>query len=165
MIKLLGSFCVFAAGGIVWSVRRRERRKQRLLLSELIAALGRMETEIRLTRMCLPQLLKLLAAERCREVSAFLTAVSQGLAAGKTPAAVWKQAVAELDLPEESRQTILRLAETMQGDETSICKGIALAGKKLKNSLDRMEDQRQEEDRRATALLFSATALVVILLI
>ena len=42
MTKLLGSLCVFAAGGMVWWSRRQERQKKRRLLSDLIPALGRM---------------------------------------------------------------------------------------------------------------------------
>ena len=165
MTKLMGSLCVFAAGAMAWYVQRQARRSRRRLLGELIAALGRMETEIRLARTPLPRLLEHLAAERHGEAAAFLTAVSQGLKAGELPAAAWDQAVGALPLPEEERRALLALAGSLQGDEESTCKGISLVRETLQNSLKKLEDQRPDEDKRATALCFSAAALVVILLI
>ena len=57
------------------------------------------------------------------------------------------------------------MADSLQGDEENACKGVSLARKTLQNSLKKLEDQRPDEDKRATALCFSAAALVVILLI
>ena len=78
MTKLLGSLCVFAAGGMVWWSRRQERQKKRRLLSDLITALGRMETEIRLARIPLPRLLKRLAEGRGEETRAFFQDAFRG---------------------------------------------------------------------------------------
>lgn len=165
MTKLLGSLCVFAAGGMVWWSRRQERQKKRRLLSDLIAALGRMETEIRLARIPLPRLLKRLAEGRGEETRAFFQDAFRGLEAGETLAAAWNRAVEKLELPNEDKQVLLTLQETMQGDETSACKGILLAREKLQNRLKELVNQRSEAEKRATALCFSAAALVVILLI
>ncbi len=165
MTKLLGSLCVFAAGGMVWWSRRQERQKKRRLLSDLIAALGRMETEIRLTRIPLPRLLKRLAEGCGEETRAFFQDASRGLEAGETLAAAWNRAVEKLGLPDGDKQVLLTLQETMQGDEMSACKGISLAMEKLRNRLKELDNQRPEEEKRATALCFSAAALVVILLI
>ena len=165
MTKLLGSLCVFAAGGMVWWSRRQERQKKRRLLSDLIAALGRMETEIRLTRIPLPRLLKRLAEGCGEETRAFFQDASRGLEAGETFAAAWNRAVEKLGLPDGDKQVLLTLQETMQGDEMSACKGVSLAMEKLRNRLKELDNQRPEEEKRATALCFSAAALVVILLI
>ena len=165
MTKLLGSLCVFAAGGMVWWSRRQERQKKRRLLSDLIAALGRMETEIRLTRIPLPRLLKRLAEGCGEETRAFFQDASRGLEAGETFAAAWNRAVEKLGLPDVDKQVLLTLQETMQGDEMSACKGISLAMEKLRNRLKELDNQRPEEEKRATALCFSTAALVVILLI
>lgn len=165
MTKLLGSLCVFAAGGMVWWSRRQERQKKRRLLSDLIAALGRMETEIRLARIPLPRLLKRLAEGRGEETRAFFQDAFRGLEAGETLAAAWNRAVEKLELPNEDKQVLLTLQETMQGDETSACKGVSLAREKLQNRLKELVNQCPEEEKRATALCFSAAALVVILLI
>ena len=165
MTKLLGSLCVFAAGGMVWWSRRQERQKKRRLLSDLIAALGRMETEIRLTRIPLPRLLKRLAEGCGEETRAFFQDAFRGLEAGETFAAAWNRAVEKLGLPDGDKQVLLTLQETMQGDEMSACKGISLAMERLRNRLKELDNQRPEEEKRATALCFSAAALVVILLI
>ena len=165
MTKLLGSLCVFAAGGMVWWSRRQERQKKRRLLSDLIAALVRMETEIRLTRIPLPRLLKRLAEGCGEETRAFFQDASRGLEAGETFAAAWNRAVEKLGLPDGDKQVLLTLQETMQGDEMSACKGISLAMEKLRNRLKELDNQRPEEEKRATALCFSTAALVVILLI
>lgn len=165
MMKLLGSLCVFAAGAMAWYVQRQERRNRRNRLGELIAALDRMETEIRLARTPMPRLLERLAAERHGETAAFLAAVSRGLKGGEPPAAAWDRAVGALPLPEEEQRALLTLADSLQGDEESACKVVSLARKTLQNSLKKLEDQRPDEDKRATALCFSAAALVVILLI
>ena len=165
MTKLLGSLCVFAAGGMVWWSRRQERQKKWRLLSDLIAALGRMETEIRLTRIPLPRLLKRLAEGCGEETRAFFQDASRGLEAGETLAAAWNRAVEKLGLPDGDKQVLLTLQETMQDDEMSACKGISLVMEKLRNRLKELDNQRPEEEKRATALCFSAAALVVILLI
>ena len=165
MMKLLGSLCVFVAGGMVWLFRRQERQKKRRLLSDLIAALGQMETEIRLARIPLPRLLKRLAEGRGEETRAFFQDASKGLEAGETLAAVWNRAVGRLELPDGDKQTLLTLQEPLQGDEASACKGVSLAREKFQNRLKELENQRPEEEKRATALCFSAAALVVILLI
>ena len=156
MMKLLGSLCVFAAGTMAWYVQRQERRNRRNRLGELIAALARTP---------MPRLLERLAAERHGETAAFLAAVSRGLKGGEPPAAAWDRAVGALPLPEEEQRALLTMADSLQGDEENACKGVSLARKTLQNSLKKLEDQRPDEDKRATALCFSAAALVVILLI
>ena len=165
MMKLMGSLCVFAAGGIAWYLQRREEQRKRLVLAELTAALRQMETEIRLARTALPQLLEQLAEGRCKEVSAFWMSVSRDLTAGRRPLSAWRRALGGLGLSPEDTRALLSLPEAMQGDETSACKGISLARKTLQNSLEQMEARRPGEEKRATALCFSAAALVVVLLI
>lgn len=64
MIRLAGSIFVFAAGGCVWYLRRRERQERGRILSDLTAALAEMEMTIRLERMPLPTLLMRLAEGR-----------------------------------------------------------------------------------------------------
>ena len=86
-----------------------------------------METEIRLARIPLPRLLKQLAEGRGEETRAFFQDAFRGLEAGETLAAAWNRAVEKLELPNEDKQVLLTLQETMQGDETSACKGVSLA--------------------------------------
>ena len=165
MMKLAGSLCVFAAGGMAWYLQRREGQRKRLVLAELIAALRQMETEIRLARTALPRLLKQLAEGRCEEVSAFWLSVSHDLTAGRRPSGAWRRAIDGLNLSAGDARALLSLPEALQGDEISACKGISLVCKTLQNSLEQMEAKRPGEEKRATALCFSAAALVVVLLI
>lgn len=67
MIRLVGSIFVFAAGGCVWYLRRRERQERGRILSDLTAALAEMETVIRLERTPLPMLLTRLAEGESRK--------------------------------------------------------------------------------------------------
>lgn len=165
MTKLLGSLCVFAAGGMVWLYRLREGRRQRRLLAELVSSLERMETEIRLARTPLPQLLDGLAGKNGREAADLFRRTANALRAGEPPRQAWEQALVPLLLPTGDKQPLLALADALQGDEINACKGILLASETLRKRLEKQESRRVEEDKRATALCFSAAALLVILLI
>lgn len=165
MTKLLGSLCVFAAAGTVWLRRLRERQRRRQLLAALVSSLDRMETALRLTRAPLPRLLEQLAGEDGGAASDLFRRTSRALRAGEPPRQAWEGALAALPLAEEDKQPLLTLADALQGDEESACKGISLASEVLRQRLEKQEAQRGEEDKRATALCFSAAALLVILLI
>lgn len=165
MTKLLGSLCVFAAVGMIRLCRLRERLRQRQLLAALAAALERMEAELRLNRTPLPRLLEQSAGERGGEVSDLFRRTAKALRAGEPPRQAWERALASLPLPEGDKQPLLTLADALQGDEERACKGILLASDALRQRLEKQEARRAEEDKRATALCFSAAALLVILLI
>ena len=57
------------------------------------------------------------------------------------------------------------LGQDLRGDEEKICKAISLAGKRLEKQLAEWDERRAETEKRTTALWFSASALLVILLI
>lgn len=162
MRKLIGCICVFFATGRVWYLRRQERRRKRLLLGALVESLDRMETEIRLQQTPLPLLFQKLAQTEKLETAAFFQRVE---AAGEHLPDVWRQAVVMLPLSEGDKLVLSNLAETLQGDEESSCKGISLVRKILSDSLSQLEKQRPEDEKRAVALSFSAAAMMVILLI
>ena len=165
MTNLVGGLCVLSAGGIVWHLQRQERRRRRQVLAELAAALDCVETSIRLNRTPLLPLFRQAARGRCHEVSQLFEGGAAALAAGKSPEAVWRQAVSCLPVPETDKRALSELANALQGDETSACKSILLVRKELQNSLSQLEKQRPEEEKRTAALCFSAAALLVILLI
>lgn len=104
-------------------------------------------------------------AGRCHEVSQLFERSAAALAAGRSPEIVWCQTVSCLPVSETDKRALSELVNTLQGDETSACKGILLARKELQNSLSQLEKQRPDEEKRAAALCFSAAALLVILLI
>ena len=165
MIKFVGGLCVLSAGGIVWHLQRQERRRRRQVLADLAAALDCMETSIWLNRTPLLPLFRQAAQGCCHEVSQLFEESAAALAAGKSPEAVWRQAVFCLPVSEPDKRTLSELINVLQGDETSACKGLLLVREELQNSLSQLEKQRPEEEKRTAALCFSAAALLVILLI
>lgn len=165
MRALAGSLCVFAAGGIVWQRRRKERQRQRALLAELAGALERMEAAIRLDQTPLPRLLAILAEEAAGETGAFFRMAAWRAETGEPPSAAWAWAAESLPLSEGDKRALIQAGRRLQGEECSVCKGLLLASEQLRSSLEQLERQRPEEDRRNTALCFSAAAMLVILLI
>lgn len=165
MIKLMGSVCVFWAGGMVWYRQRRERRRKRLLLAELAAALDRMETEIRMERTPLPRLFQKLSQDRDGPLSELFGGSARAMVSGEAPDVAWRRAVESLPLSEGDTLALLKLPQILQDDEKNACKGISLVSEKLRESLAELEKRRPEEEKRAVALCFSAAAMVVILLI
>lgn len=165
MIKLVGSLCVLFAGGSVWWLQHQEQRRRRQVLAELAAALDYMETSIRLNRDAAAAAVPTGGAGRCHEVSQLFERSAAALAAGRSPEIVWCQTVSCLPVSETDKRALSELVNTLQGDETSACKGILLARKELQNSLSQLEKQRPEEEKRTVALCFSTAALLVILLI
>lgn len=165
MIRLMGSIFVFAAGGCVWYLRRRERQERGRILSDLTAALAEMETAIRLERTSLPMLLTRLAEGREPKNAALFLAAARSLRAGTPCLTAWRQAAEDLPLPEGDKQALSHLAEAWTGDEIGICKAITLACEKLQSSLKKFEKESAAEEKLMTALCFSTSALLVILLI
>lgn len=88
MIRLMGSIFVFAAGGCVWYLRRRERQERGRILSDLTAALAEMETAIRLERTSLPMLLTRLAEGREPKNAALFLAAARSLRRERLPDSV-----------------------------------------------------------------------------
>ena len=165
MSKLLGSLCVFAAGWMLWFRRRQEGKQRRQLTADLAAALEQMADEIRLRRTPLHQLLTHVSESRSREAAAFCRSVARAMAAGDFPGSVWRREVESLPLPVGDRLALRELMDALVGDEEGACRGLSLAAGILRSSLAEMERRRPEEEKRATALCFSAAALLVILLI
>lgn len=165
MSKLLGSLCVFAAGGMLWFRRHQEGKQRRQLTADLAAALEQMAGEIRLRKTPLHQLLTRVSEGRSREAAAFFRGVAQAMAAGKAPGAAWRREVETLPLSEGDRLALRDLMDALVGDEEGACRGLSMAVNVLWSSLAEMERRRPEEEKRATALCFSAAALLVILLI
>ena len=57
------------------------------------------------------------------------------------------------------------LGQALRGDEEKVCKAILLAVKQLEKQVTEWDERRPEAEKRTTALWFSASALLVILLI
>ena len=70
-----------------------------------------------------------------------------------------------LRLPPESREVLADLGADLHGDEEAVCRAILLAVQRLEQHREDLENSRQAEEKRVTALCFSGAALLVILLI
>ena len=165
MLKLLGSLCVVSGGALAWAIQRAEGRRRRETLADLQRAFRRMGEEIRVTRTPMPALLNALASDCGGPAAAFFTAVSQAAGAGESLSRVWREQAEALPLNAGDRQAVFALAGDLKSDEESACKGISHVVYTLANSAGEAERKRPEEEKRAAALWFSASALLVILLI
>lgn len=163
-MKAWGMLCIFL--GAVWAMQANlsERRRRRRLLSDLRAALARMAEEIRMTRSPLPDLLSRLAATCAPDAAAFFRSVSEGARHGGAPSALWLAASDALPLSPPDRQTLRELAPVLRGDEEQIRKALTIAVARLERSLQERDQSAATETRQSAALIFSAAALIVILL-
>ena len=163
-MKAYGIACI--ALGALWGMRTNlsERRRRRRALSDLRAALARMSEEIRIARAPLPDLLARLGATCAPDAAGFFRAVSEGARNGGSPSALWSEASDALPLSAEDARTLRELAPVLRGDEEQIRKALKLASERLENSLRDFDKEAAAETRRTAALIFSAAALVVILL-
>ena len=163
MLKALGGLLVLSGGGIAWVLRRRERRRQREATAELARALRRMGEEIRMARTPMPRLLASLAADCGTEVSALFLASAEAAAGGEDLIGAWRRGTEALPLAPRDRETLRAL--DLRGDAEHLGGELALAVRRLQDSLEELERRHPEEDKRTAALCFSAAALLVILLI
>ena len=164
-MKAVGSVFILTGGFLLWQMRMRERRRERETLRELSAALRSMGETLRMTRPPLPWLLER-AAERCAGAAAdFFRAGAAALRRGEGLEEPWQKAAKALSLGERETARLQELACSLKGDEENICKVINLATKSLEEALLLREQRRREEERQLTAVCFSASALLVILLI
>lgn len=165
MLKLIGSLCVAAGGALAWYLQASERRRKRDTLSDFQTAFRRMGEEVRMARTPLPALLKTLAADCGPEAAAFFHAVSGAAAVGEALPEAWRAQAELLSLDERDKSAVAALGCDLQGDEEKVCKGISHVAYTLAKSAEQAERKRPEEEKRAAALWFSASALLVILLI
>ncbi|MCI9579409.1 MAG: hypothetical protein HFF98_11260 [Oscillibacter sp.] len=165
MLRLLGSLCVASGGVLAWYVQRAERRRERDARSDLLRAFRRMGEEVRMARTPLPALLSALAADCGEPAAAFFQAVSRAAAGGENLPQVWRERSEALPLPERDKSAVSTLVKDLQGDEENAYKAISYVAYELAKSAEEAEHKRPEEEKRAAALWFSASALLVILLI
>ena len=153
MLKLLGSALILGAGAwLRWNTLAQQRR-QRQTLRALLGALRRMAEEIRMARTALPLLLERLAGQCGPDAAVLFSGAAAALLSG------------ELPLPLQSREVLADLGADLHGDEEAVCKAISLAVQRLEQHREDLENSRQAEEKRVTALCFSGAALLVILLI
>ena len=152
--------------GAFWGTRVsvRERRRKRVLLSDLRAAFARMGEEIRLARIPLPDLLEGLAETCGPDAAAFFRTVAGGVRQGRPPSVIWGREADALPLSPTDRLTLRELSPVLRGDEEQIRRAVDVLSGRLERSLQDMDRSADADLRRAAALIFSAAALLVILL-
>lgn len=165
MLKLLGSTLILGAGAwLRWNTLAQQRRMRRVL-EECLAALRRMAEEIRMARTALPLLLERLAGQCGPDAAVLFSGAAAALRRGEPLTPVWRTLSEELPLPPESREVLADLGADLHGDEEAVCRAILLAVQRLEQHREDLENSRQAEEKRVTALCFSGAALLVILLI
>ena len=165
MVKLLGCMCIFGSGIYLCRIQVLEVRRELDTLSTLTAALEQMAQEIRLTRTPLPRLMEILGRKRIGDTAAFFQTTASSLGKGLSAGDSWRRAAEDIPLALEDQVILAEVGNSLQGDEEQICKAIALATAQLEEHLAEKYRVKPEREKRATALCFSATALLVILLI
>ena len=161
-MKWLGALCIAAAA--VWgrwqqlSAARRQRETQ----AGMTAALRQMAEEIRVARTPMPQLLSCLGRSWFGEPGRFFKTAVAGLRDGSPLPEAWAGAVEELDLSARALGVLRELAAGLHG---GVCRALTLAIGRLERLEEAEARQRTEVERRGNALWFSASALLVILLI
>ena len=165
MLKLLGSTLILGAGvWLRWNTLT-QRRRMRRVLEECLASLRRMAEEIRMARTALPLLLERLAGQCGPDAAVLFSGAAAALRRGEPLTPVWRTLSEELPLPLESREVLADLGADLHGDEEAVCRAILLAVQRLEQHREDLENSRQAEEKRVTALCFSGAALLVILLI
>lgn len=165
MMKLAGSLCIFTGCGYAWYLQWRQRRRQRQTRTELLAALRSMAQEIGSRQTPIPRLAEQLASGGGGEVQGCFQVFLLLLRQGTSPAAAWKTAVDSLSLTPAEKTAAAELGKGLSQEETMVVKEINLTIKLLETYRDAAQKQSAETEKRASALWFSAAALLVILLI
>jgi len=164
-MKLTGAICIAMAA--VWgrwqqlSVQRRRRET----LRSLIAALYQMAEEIRVARTPMPQLLECIGRSRGGAAGGQFRRTAALLKRECTLAQAWRGALEGVDVSAEAMTVLRELAAGLQGDEEAVCRAVFRAVGALERLAETEARQRLEAERRGNALWFSASALLVILLL
>ena len=163
-MKAWGVVCILLGAVYGTYVSVRERRRRRELLSDLCGALSRLGDEIRLSRAAFPELLERLSEACGADAAAFLRKVSGGVRQGRTPSVIWAREADALPLSAADRATLREFASVLRGDEEQIRRTVSVMAARLERSLQEMDASAAGDIRRSAALIFSAAALIVILL-
>lgn len=164
-MKWMGALCIAVAA--VWGrwEQLAAARRQRETLAGMTAALRQMAEEVRVARTPMPQLLACLGRSCSGETGRFFHTAAEGLRDGGTLGELWKTALEEIELPGEALGVLRELAAGLQGDEEGVCRALSLAVSRLDQQAAAWDRRRQAVEQRGNALWFSASALLVILLI
>lgn len=161
MIRWLGAALILCGGLLTRHTLLCGQRRVQQTRRELAAAFEAMEAEIRALLTPIPTLLR---RSRGESVEAFFAFVSMELSRGAALPEAWERASAELALPEDERETVAALGERLSGTEESVCAALKLAAASLRQSYERFELERRENERLTTSICISISLFLTILL-
>lgn len=164
-MKLTGSVCILAAGGLAWYLQRGDSRRETALLLELSRVLEQMASEIQCLQTPLPRLLEKMSANRTKTVSQFLRSAAESLESGDAPSQFWRTLVQMLPLNKEYQAPLLELESYLDSSEERLRGGLTYSRNQLLAMWETRRTQQRQSEQRNGALFLSAAALTVILLL
>ena len=162
MLKLMGSALFLTSGILLRGALLGKNRQELSLLRETIHAIETLQQRLYATLLPLPDLLSglnsqkesLFFAEVCRRYQ-------EDPDAGIDHA--WQSASAEIPLDAGERETLEHLADSFSAPEELLHRSFLSALEQLRRSLDAKEAGREKEERVTTALCFSASIVLLVL--
>ncbi len=165
MYKVAGCILVLSGGLLARWIQLQEYRRRMAALDALIFSLRRMETEIRVNLLPLPELIANFEHLEQKDVQAFFSSIHRELMCGKSPSRIIPQLAAGLPIPKRCQEILGKLGESLRGDEVCTTKAIHLAVCSLEEENKQLADNRRQEQQRMSVCTMSAAALLIILLI
>lgn len=165
MIRGLGCLLILSGGVGAEVLHARASRRLLETLEGFSALFERMETEIRLNRTPLVQLMRRLLPGTRREVRQFLGAAVQAAERGASLPGAWRRESGNLTADAHTRSLIREVGDKLCGDEESACRALRLAAQQLAAGAEKLRRERGDKERRAAVLYVSAAAFLVILLL
>ena len=162
-MKLLGAALILCGAALQCHALLGARRQERAALRELSAALEGLERGIRASLMPLPRLLGQRGAGKYAD--AFFADVLAQLENGTPLPDGWREAAARTPLGEREQALLSGLADAFGGEEDAVLRALRAAAQALHGALTERERQSARDTRLVTALCFSLSLLVTILLI
>ena len=163
MLKLLGCLFVLCGGFSVRCELARAERRACGTLRGMELLLRRMEQQIALSLTPLPELFTLRGFSA--ETDAFAAEVGQALRCGAALDEAWSRALLRLPLREEERAALTPLAQLLDAQEEQARHALRYAAGELARLARERERRSRERSRLATALCFSASFLICIVLL
>lgn len=163
-MKLLGTFLLLAGAMQLRAAALGGARRERRALRDLIAAMEHLRRGVQSLRSPLPELLSCcgLGVYADRFFAQILDGRGQD---GDRPLPdCWREAVGALPLGVREKETLVRAADALGGDEEGLLRALDGTAEELRGALHAREAGSAREDRVTTALCLSFGILAAVLL-
>lgn len=163
MLKVVGAALILSAGVVM---RRRllfDGRREQKALFQLTQLLLHFSGEIRLLRRTMPQLLSRRGFGEYGD--RFLADVASGAARDRDMAKSWCRAAENLPIAQREREELAALGGFFSADAASLSVHFSAAAQLLQQSAAKKQIEAQKREKLITALCFSGSLLLSILLI